>query len=113
MASTGQESEDYRKLQSEIAKEHGGRIPKGSEAAKAQSEADSKAADEGKDFPTIAARGTVQSAGDKPIEAIDPALGNPPLPEDVMEQERKVAEEKKKKTMEEFEKTPHFANTEI
>eukprot|EP00981_Chlorochromonas_danica_P000221 scaffold51_cov172-Ochromonas_danica.AAC.9 len=101
-----QADKDYRTLQSETAKHHGGKIPKGSEAAKAQSKAE---ADEDKDFNTTLVRGIAQSQGEKPPEAV--LEHHVSLPEDTMKQEEQLLEEKRRKTEEEMQKSSHFANT--
>lgn len=106
-----QVDKDYRTLQSETAKHHGGKIPKGSEAAKAQSQADSAEADRDKDFNTTLARGIVQSQGEKPPEAV--LEHHVSLPEDTLKQEEQHLEEKRRKTEEELQKSSHFANTTI
>lgn len=101
--------QDYRTLQSETAKQHGGHIPKGSEAAHAQSQADSSQANKDKDYLSTVARGQEQRALAPGSAAKQPEVleqEHVQIPEEVKQKEKQLAEEKKQKTLEEFEKTP-------
>lgn len=107
------EKSDASELQSIFQEE--GKTQKGSLAAMAQSHADRHKAELGDDYLTKVVQGEMEKEGSTPMEAIDPEKGGHPITisDDVLTAEQQRLNEKNPATQEEFEKTPHFANTSI
>lgn len=106
------EKEELRELQSQVSKEHGGKIPKDSEIAKKQSEIDRKIALQNVDDQFTVIQGLKERQGGKPMQGIDEnAIEGKWGYMDAIQKEEEHLEEKMKAIAKEFEETPRFANT--
>eukprot|EP01031_Cornospumella_fuschlensis_P032285 gene32285-39045_t len=109
------ESQSYRDLASATSREHQGNIPKGSEAARAQSEHDKREAEaaQGRGYVGhVAARGVEQSAGETPPMALNLEVGGKPvdqvIPEDIRKHEQSKKDQQKSAAIDEMKQSPHL-----